>query len=139
MMWSATKVLVNGAVAVAIGSLVSISPAEARHAPKSDKAHAGRSARIEKWRVYRAEAAYDRRAAHWRRHAVRTPRGRVDGPFLNYHSASGSNYYPPYGYPFTNQGGGSRRPTVGFYNSPYVQYSTSPLSGYYGWYGRLSP
>jgi hypothetical protein len=46
--------------------------------------------------------------------------------------------YPPYGYPFLQQQ--EQRPgEIGFYQSGYVNYSTSPFTGYYGWYGNLSP
>lgn len=52
---------------------------------------------------------------------------------------SPGNAYPAYGYPFSGPSRVARRPTVRFYDSPYVQYSNSPLAGFYGWYGRLSP
>jgi len=71
------------------------------------------------------------------------------GPFLNYgvhyawttgrhYKLAGYSYYPPYGYPFSNHSGLDST-DVDFYHSPYVQYSTSPFTGYYGWYGQLSP
>ena len=47
--------------------------------------------------------------------------------------------YPPYGYPFSGSGSGMSGATLGFYNSPYVRYSTSPFTGFYGWYGQLNP
>lgn len=51
--------------------------------------------------------------------------------------ARASNY-PPYGYPFLQQQEQSPG-EIGFYRSGYVNYSTSPFTGYYGWYGNLSP
>ena len=46
--------------------------------------------------------------------------------------------YPPYGYPFLQQQE-QRSGEIGFYRSGYVNYSTSPFTGYYGWYGAISP
>jgi hypothetical protein len=50
-------------------------------------------------------------------------------------SLEGGGVTTPYGFPQ------ARRPDdeIGFYKDNYVTYSNSPLSGYYGWYGQISP
>jgi hypothetical protein len=144
-MRAATRVLTNSAVAVAIVALTPVSAAEAKTARSSGKLHAQVSARADKHPASRYAAKLERgRHEHWSRYGNREAgeRSRVTGPVLNLPTRgplAGSNYYPPYGYPFYNHTPPGRRPTIGFYNSPYVQYSTSPFTGYYGWYGGLSP
>ncbi len=50
-------------------------------------------------------------------------------------SLGGGGQNTPYGFP------GSNYPddAVGFYKDNFVTYTNSPLSGYYGWYGQISP
>lgn len=55
------------------------------------------------------------------------------------YSDAGFDEYPPYGYPFAGPDHGSSANALGFYKSPYVRYSVSPFTGYYGWYGHLNP
>ncbi len=50
-------------------------------------------------------------------------------------SLEGGGETTPYGFP------GAKYPddAVGFYKDNFVTYSNSPLNGYYGWYGQISP
>lgn len=143
-MRSATSGLLICSVAASFLFIPLVSGAEAKsHAHKSSYSVSARHMRS----ASRDLTRYDVRdkSAHGRRYESRTPNSsrRFAGPILNFHPrgtlSSGSDSYPPYGYPFTNQAPNYHRPRIGFYNSPYVGYSTSPFTGYYGWYGRLAP
>lgn len=144
-MRAATRVMMNSAVAAAIVTLTFVPTADAKTARSGGKLHAQVSARADKHPASHYAAKLERdRHERWSRYGSRQAvgRNRVTGPVLNLPMRgplAGSNYYPPYGYPFYNHTPPGRRPTIGFYNSPYVQYSTSPFTGYYGWYGGLSP
>lgn len=50
-------------------------------------------------------------------------------------SLEGGGFTTPYGFPQARR----RDDEIGFYKDNYVTYSNSPLSGYYGWYGQISP
>lgn len=139
-MWSERKFLFSGVAATLAVAIAPVSTAYAKHVRMSGKAS------------YKVSSQKDRPASHASRHQRdAVPRNRFVGPALNYHpnryagrrqfllDNSTLGYYPPYGYPFTSRSSGSRRATVGYYTNPYVQYSTSPFTGYYGWYGQLSP
>jgi hypothetical protein len=50
-------------------------------------------------------------------------------------SLEGGGFTTPYGWPGTRRADDE----IGFYKDNFVSYSNSPLSGYYGWYGQISP
>ncbi len=139
-MWSEKKFFLSVLTATLVLAVTPMSAASAKHARSPGKAS------------YKVSAQKDKLAGHTTRHQRDAgPRNRFVGPALNVHYSryggrrqflldnSSLGYYPPYGYPFTSRSSGQRRATIGYYNNPYVQYSTSPFTGYYGWYGQLSP
>jgi hypothetical protein len=50
-------------------------------------------------------------------------------------SLQGGGEATPYGFPGSNY----RDDQIGFYKDNFVTYNNSPLNGYYGWYGQISP
>jgi hypothetical protein len=126
-MWSEKKLYLNGAVAILAFSVASMSAASAKHLRPAGKSS---------YTVSAPKSRLARQSGHVQR--ASNQRYRFVGPALNLNNNS-AGYYPPYGYPFSSRSYGSRRATIGYYNNPYVQYSTSPFTGYYGWYGQLSP
>lgn len=50
-------------------------------------------------------------------------------------SLQGGGENTPYGFPESRQ----RDDEIGFYKDNFTSYNNSPLNGYYGWYGQISP